>query len=80
MAMNVKMLSFWDIALCSLVEIGWRFTPMKNPSTSTRLHGAVSQDAILFTLIVFSSYLQVSLPNSLYRSRFEIKFCVILIS
>jgi hypothetical protein len=35
----MKMKAFWNIAPCSLVEVG---------STSTRLHGAMSQKAVIF--------------------------------
>jgi hypothetical protein len=37
---SVEMTSFWDIAPCSLVEVEW--------SVSTRLHGAISQKAVVF--------------------------------
>jgi hypothetical protein len=56
----LKMTAFSDIALCSLVEVDRRFrggyfimsdnVPLKRRSASTRLHGAVSQKAVIFVL------------------------------
>jgi hypothetical protein len=44
---------FWDVASCSLVEIGRRFKgayclPLNRQTISTRLHGATSQKTVIF--------------------------------
>jgi hypothetical protein len=47
--------SFWDIALCRLVEVDRRFRadngPLKRRPASTTLHGALSQKATIFVLV-----------------------------
>jgi hypothetical protein len=43
--------SFWDIAQCSLVHVDRarrQCTPLKQKSAYTRVHGAVSQEAVFF--------------------------------
>jgi hypothetical protein len=40
---SMKMTAFWDTAPCSQ-----KYTPLKRRSTSTRLHGAISQKAVNF--------------------------------
>jgi hypothetical protein len=57
MAARMKVTAFWKLALCSLVEIDRPFTgaycphqhgDLKRRSTSTKLHGAMSQKAVIF--------------------------------
>jgi hypothetical protein len=49
-----KVTSFWHITPCSLVEADslhwwWRqYAPLKRRSTSTRVHGAISQRVVIF--------------------------------
>jgi hypothetical protein len=52
---SMKMATFWDIAPCSCEVDGHfqrcvlpRYAPLKCRSSSTRLHGAVSQKAVIF--------------------------------
>jgi hypothetical protein len=47
----LKMAAFWDTALCSLTALMMEAvqTP-ETRSTSTRLHGAISQKAVIFLL------------------------------
>jgi hypothetical protein len=58
MAVSLKIAAFWDIAICSLVEVYRRFrgayclchqsdAPLKRRYTSTRLHSAISQKAVI---------------------------------
>jgi hypothetical protein len=62
---SVKMTAFWDIAPCSLVDVDRRFRgayclhhqsnphrPLKRRSTPTRLHGAISQKAVILSNVV----------------------------
>jgi hypothetical protein len=69
---SVKMAVFWDVVLCSLVDIYWCFrgayslrhqgqwwqheVPLKHRSVSTRLHGAVSQKTAIFILIAMRNW------------------------
>jgi hypothetical protein len=46
---NLKMITFWEIAPFSLAE-AHRRRPLKRQSTSTKLHGAISQNAVIFIL------------------------------
>jgi hypothetical protein len=48
----VKMAAFWDIALCSLVEV----VPLKRLSTLARLHEAISQKAVMFVTMFTRTY------------------------
>jgi hypothetical protein len=59
MAASMKITALWDVAPCSLVEIGRRFkgamalrveavSRLKCPSLSARLHGATSQKEAIF--------------------------------
>jgi hypothetical protein len=59
---SMKMVVFWDVAPCGLVELDWCFRGgyclchqgdalLKYWSTSTRLHGATSQKAAIFVYI-----------------------------
>jgi hypothetical protein len=53
------MMALWDIASCNLIEVDQSFrgaycfhqyAPLKHKSTSLRLHGAISQKAVIFIL------------------------------
>jgi hypothetical protein len=68
----MKMRDFWDVALCSLVEIDRRLrdvyclyhqglgirldAPLKRLSTSTRLHSSISQKAVVFMIPAVRDY------------------------
>jgi hypothetical protein len=43
------MTSFWDVLTASIVALMME-VPLKPQSTSTRLHGATSQKAVIFIL------------------------------
>jgi hypothetical protein len=48
-AANMKMMAFWDIAVCSLVVL-FTFQMFLLPgATSTRLRGAIAKKAVIFT-------------------------------
>jgi hypothetical protein len=64
---SMKMTAFWDVALCSLIKVHQCFkgayyfhhqddsgssTPLKHRSTSTRIHGAISQKAVIFSVLL----------------------------
>jgi hypothetical protein len=44
----IKVTAFWDRAQCSLVEVDRRFWKIERRSTPNRLHGAISQKAVIF--------------------------------
>jgi hypothetical protein len=64
--------AFWDIVLCSLIEVDQCFggayclhhksstwyAPLKHQSTSIRLHGAMSQKVVTFKDSVVCLYLE----------------------
>jgi hypothetical protein len=67
----LKMTAFWDIALCSLIEVDrsfrgvycnevpwwWmQYAPLKRQCTAARLHSAISQKAIIFTLAAIRNW------------------------
>jgi hypothetical protein len=53
---TLKMIAFWDMALSGLTEVnclhhqGDRLASLKRRPTSTRIHSAISQKAIIFML------------------------------
>jgi hypothetical protein len=56
---STKMIDFWDTVPCNLVEVDRRFRGahwrqyalLKCRSTSTRLHGAISQKPVIFVMV-----------------------------
>jgi hypothetical protein len=60
-----KTTAFKDVALCSFVEINWRFrracclryAPLKHQSIHTTLHDTISQKAVVFLPVSFMTWI-----------------------
>jgi hypothetical protein len=56
MAVSMKITTFWDIHVCSLIEVDQRFIALmmeaintsELQSISVRLHGAIHQKAVIY--------------------------------
>jgi hypothetical protein len=65
---NVKMTAFWDMMPCSLIEIGVCkcIPPLKHWSASSRLHGTISQKALIVSELDVWMFLFTAFSISVY--------------
>jgi hypothetical protein len=61
-AASLKTTTFWDIAPCSLIEVvWWQYAPLKRRRSSTRLHCAMSVNAVMSNMKnFFVGYIYIS--------------------